>query len=177
MQAAARVHSGITYGGKTIMKKIHFRRVIVAFLALSMLALCFVSCDSGKGDDTTADVSKVTIEIYDENNEIFMRGKDFEIADGETVRSAVEKLVAAREGTVVFDTTGMFNSFKNSDGAEVKAHTKMNDDGVTATAYYLEWSYNGTAMSMKAPADTVLKNGDTVKISVKVDANVTPTAD
>lgn len=162
------------------MKKFNLRNVLVAMLALSLLVCCFASCNNSgdSGDTEAADNSaKVTIEIYDEKGEIFLRGKDFAIAEGDTAKSIVEKLMTARKATCTFDATGMFESFKNEEGTEVKARTEMNSDGATATAYYFIWKYNSADMGTKAPADTVLKGGDAIEIRVQVDKNVTPKVD
>ena len=154
------------------MKKT-IRNMIAALLVLAMFTCCFVACDStGSGEETTP-ATTVTIVVYDANGEVFMRGKDFAVTEGDTVRAVVDALVASRNVSCTYDASGMFSSFKIEDGTELKSYSKNNSDG-TASVYYFVWSINDTAKEIENPELTTVKNGDTITITLKLDASVTP---
>lgn len=153
------------------MKKT-IRNMIAALLVLAMFTCCFVACDNGESEDTTP-ATTVTIAVYDANGEIFMRGKDFAVTEGDTVRAVVDALVASRNITCTYDASGMFSGFKLEDGSELKAYSKSNADG-TASVYYFTWSINDTAKEIENPELTTVKNGDTISIILKLDASVKP---
>lgn len=154
------------------MKK-SIRNMIAALLVLAMFTCCFVACDNGESEDTTP-ATAVTIVVYDANGEIFMRGKDFAVTEGDTVRAVVDAFVASRNGcSCAYDASGMFSSFKVEDGTELKSYSKNNSDG-TASVYYFTWSINDTAKEIDNPELTTVKNGDTISITLKLDASVKP---
>ena len=150
---------------KTTMK-----RVLAVVLALSALVLCFASCGS------SVTKLKVKVAIYGLTSggekELWIRNNEMEIEEGKTADDAVVALCEARSVTYVKDQSGMFDSFKNSEGELKVPETKALDNG-TSEYYHFGWSLNGEIQSNidnnKKLADHVLADGDSIEIFIQKD--------
>lgn len=151
------------------------RNLIAVILTLALLACSLVACNSGNGEQTP---TTALIEVYDSENNIFLRDKEFKVTEGMTVKAAIEALCADRGYTVEFDATGAFEKFAdNGEGDEkvVLEAKQVKKEGTDLyDAYYLAWVYNDEEMGLKVPADTVLKPGDKVVVKFNVEKDVAP---
>lgn len=157
------------------MKK---RSLVAMLLVLAMTVCCLASCNNGNGGDSTEAGNTISLEVYDRENNLFLVDKAYAVTEGLTVRAAFEALCAARGYTVTFDVTGMFESFADDGEGEEKIVLKgdsIKEEGAeTYTVYSLTWFYNDTDMSMKVPADTVVKAGDKIVVKFNVETGVEP---
>lgn len=148
------------------------KKYVALLLTLAMLACCLIACDKGEGGTAQT----VSIEVYDAENNIFLRNKEMTLTEGMTVRSAIETLCTDRGYTVEFDSTG-FKSFasdgEGEDKITLQAFNETNADG-TFNSHFLGWFLNGEDKTMNNPADVTLKAGDALVIKFKVEANITP---
>ncbi|MBO4322485.1 MAG: hypothetical protein J5919_05730 [Clostridia bacterium] len=143
------------------MKRL-MKRAAAALIAVLMICICLASCNGSKTEKP-----KVTVEIYDDADEIFLKVVDMEIEDTTTAEQAVEMLCTLREAKFTKDIDGNFDSFtfeertisakqEKLDNGNVKMFSfawKLNDEIMTATSE--------DAVSVKM-SDKVLVTGDKV---------------